>query len=137
MHLEAEVESHQRLLVLRELHLADSFVQAQRGVEDEIEWIKLNTRVKSFDCFSKVLRLEDRASLFLFGGAELECFDGAHCISEIRVVPNRILKNALALNFLAGVAENTTSPALNERHVHHIRVGHQLFRVVDCFLHLI
>ena len=55
LHLEAQVESLERFFVLRELHLADRFVQTNGGVVGEVQWIDLEARIKGLNCLRKIV----------------------------------------------------------------------------------
>lgn len=93
--------------------------------------------VEGDNSFGEDSRLKYLASFFLSRGAEFESFDGSHCIGEIWVDADRVLQHLLAGGLRAGVAENAATPALNQRHVHHVWVVHQLLGKVDCLFELV
>ena len=83
------------------------------------------------------MRLENLPSLLFARGTELKGFDCTHGIGEVRVHPDRILQYFLPLGFLARIAKNTPSPALNQGDVHHVGVAHQLLGKVQRHLQLV
>ena len=87
--------------------------------------------------FGEDSRLKYLASFFLSRGAEFESLDGAHCIGEVWVDADRVLQHLLAGGFRAGVAEDAATPALDQRHVHHVWVVHQLLGKVDGLFELV
>ena len=117
--------------------MADGFVQAYGGVVAEVEGIDREALVEGDNCFGEDSRLKYLTSFFLSRGAELESLDGAHCISEVWVDADRVLQHLLAGGLRTGVAEDATTPALDQRYVHHIRVVHQLFGEVDSLFELV
>ena len=95
------------------------------------------TLVEGGNGFGEDSRLEYLASFFLSRGAELESLDSTHCIRKVWVDANRVLQHLLACGLHAGVAEDAATPALDEWHVHHVWVVHQLLGEVDGLFELV
>ena len=81
--------------------------------------------------------MENLSGFFFTRGTELKGLDCTHGISQVWIDPDRILQYFLPLGFLARITKNTATPTLDEGHVHHVRVAHQLLRKVKSDLQLV